>query len=200
MQVEEFLVDAVGLDAGLASLVGPNVRLVNLERGDHLLHVGERQRGVGFLVSGVVRSYTISPEGRDDTDCLVVEPGSILAHCGELDEPSPINIEALAPSSVAMLDMGIVKRLLESDPQASQFYIRALQDSLRVHWEVKAVVTQHDAHDRYLWFVEKYPGLEDRIPDRYIASFLKMTTVTLSRTRSAVRTCPDDRRGRHAEG
>lgn len=200
MQLEDFFSQVVGLDEGLAPLVAGHAELVRLERGDHLLRVGERQRGVGFLVSGVVRSYTLCADGRDDTDCIVVEPGRALAHCGELDEPSPINVEALVPSEVAMLDLELVKLLVEKDPRASQFYIKALQDSLRAHWEIKAIVTQNDAHDRYLWFLENYPGLEDKIADRYIASFLKMTTVTLSRTRSAVRACAGDRKGRHAEG
>lgn len=187
MKIERFLKDAVGLDEGLASELEPHASVVSLEKGDHWLRVGDQQRSIGFLLSGVIRSYTIDVDGRDDTDCLVVEPGRIIAHCRELDEPSPINVEALTHAEVVALELGLVKHLIETDPHASQFYIKALQYSLQAHWLVKTTVTQKDAHDRYLWFVENYPGLEDRIPDRYIASFLKMTTVTLSRTRSACR-------------
>lgn len=187
MQLEAFFTDIVGLEQGLASRISPHARQLHLERGDHLLRVGDLQQSIGFLVSGVIRSYTISKEGRDDTDCLVVEPGRILTHCKDFDEPSPIDVEALTPSEVVTLDVRLVRRLVDSDPHASQFYIRALQDSLQAHWKVKTAVTQNDARDRYLWFIENYPGLEREIPDRYIASFLKMTTVTLSRTRSSLR-------------
>lgn len=187
MKIERFLKDAVGLDEGLASELEPHASVVSLEKGDHWLRVGERQRAVGFLLSGIIRSYTIDESGREDTDCLVVAPGRIIAHCRELDDPSPINVEALTPSELVTLDLDLVKRLITTDARASQFYIKVLQDSLLEHWVVKTAVTQKDAHDRYLWFVENYPGLEDKIPDRYIASFLKMTTVTLSRTRTACR-------------
>ncbi|MEQ2617002.1 hypothetical protein AAAT94_07475 [Intestinimonas aquisgranensis] len=41
--------------------------------------------------------------------------------------------------------------------------------------------------ERYQWFLEAYPGLIDQVTHRYVASFLEMSPVTLSRLRSALR-------------
>lgn len=40
------------------------------------------------------------------------------------------------------------------------------------------------ARERLDWFRQTYPGLEDAFPHRYIASFLGITPVTLSRARN----------------
>lgn len=39
---------------------------------------------------------------------------------------------------------------------------------------------------RYLWFLEEYPGMIDRVQHYILASFLGMSPVTLSRTRTKV--------------
>ena len=40
---------------------------------------------------------------------------------------------------------------------------------------------QVEAAKRYAWFLEHYPGLDPLVNDKYIASFLGVTPVTLSR-------------------
>lgn len=55
--------------------------------------------------------------------------------------------------------------------------------SWNMHLELKRIGSQYDAMKRYLWFLEKYPGLIDAVNNKYIASYLNMTPVTLSRLR-----------------
>ena len=38
-----------------------------------------------------------------------------------------------------------------------------------------------------MWFLDAFPGLIERIPNKYVASLLGMTPVTLSRLRSELR-------------
>ena len=40
---------------------------------------------------------------------------------------------------------------------------------------------------RYKWFLDKYPGLDGKISSKYIASFINITPVSLSRLRSSLR-------------
>jgi CRP-like cAMP-binding protein len=55
-----------------------------------------------------------------------------------------------------------------------------------------------DAAGRYLDFLSEYPGLEARVRQRHIASYLGMTPVTLSRIRSRLKR--DGRLGRDGDG
>ena len=62
-----------------------------------------------------------------------------------------------------------------------------LQQALRTHWEIRTMLCQHTAMERYQWFLQTYPALADRVSNKYIASFLGLTPVTLSRLRRALR-------------
>ena len=64
--------------------------------------------------------------------------------------------------------------------------LEPLLESLSHHVEVKKMLYQYTAAQKYAWFLEKYPGLDEVIGDKYIASFLGVTPVTLSRSRKAL--------------
>ena len=72
-------------------------------------------------------------------------------------------------------------------PQLIGIYNAMLRDALKQHWEVKHIVCQHPAMERYLWFCKTYPGLIEQVRNKYIASFLGMSPVTLSRLRRTLR-------------
>ena len=70
--------------------------------------------------------------------------------------------------------------------------IRVYQEQI-VKWgmiyQSRAVsLSQGDATERFEWFCKEYPGMVDMVNNRYIASFLGITPVTLSRLRHGVAT------------
>ena len=76
---------------------------------------------------------------------------------------------------------------LMSNCELLVIYNAMLQDSLKEHWENKIALGQYSAIARYQWFLKTYPGIIDRVPHRYVASFLGMTPVSLSRIRRELR-------------
>lgn len=81
-----------------------------------------------------------------------------------------------------------------------RFYVQFLSRALRRHWESKMILSQYSAKDRYRWFLGKYPGVIDMVNHHYVASFLGMTPVTLSRIRSAERQMDGVAPEEHAPG
>ena len=71
-------------------------------------------------------------------------------------------------------------------------YNRYLLKALNVHWELKTMIGQESAMVRYHLFMKTYPGLVDHVRDKYVASFLGMTPVTLSRLRRKLREGGDE--------
>ena len=63
-------------------------------------------------------------------------------------------------------------------------YNHLLTDALKRHWEIKTMLYKCTAKERYEWFLENYPGLIDQVTNKYIASFLRMSPVTLSRLKT----------------
>lgn len=185
---EAFFRDVVGIDnAEVLSTLSASATLVRYRKGDLVMRTGEVLDRVGFLVSGVVRCFLIDSSGRDVTDCLVARPGVVLAPSPELTKPSPDSVELLAESKIVFVPLAVVGQLLSTSLAANQLYARMVGEAWREHWEVRRVVSQLRARDRYLWFVEKNPGLMELVPNKYVASLLGMTPVTLSRLRSDLR-------------
>lgn len=174
-------------DEEVVSAFAAEATLVSYRKGELVEREGEVLDRVGFLVSGVIRSFHTDSTGHDVTDCLVARPGAVLAPSPELSTPSPDSVELLADSEVAFVPISVIRRLLDTSLAANQLYARMVAEAWHEHWEVRRVVSQLRARDRYLWFVEKNPGLLELVPNKYVASLLGMTPVTLSRLRSELR-------------
>ena len=159
----------------------------HLAKKEKLIQAGEVEKQVVFLLRGVLRGYIVDADGRDITDCFGYECGTAAMGSVELDKPTSLSIEALTESDVLCIPLTDVLHLLEQYPELVQIYNRFLQHALNVHCEVKTIITQYSAMERYNWFLKAYPGLIDRISNKYVASFLGMTPVTLSRMRAALR-------------
>lgn len=163
-----------------------DARQINIKKGDCLIHIGEVQTHLSFLVSGVLRGYVIDENGLDVTDCFAYHPGDAIIGCNGFDEPSLVSFEALADCELIQVPMRSVFDVITRYPQAMHIYTKLLQQALKRHWSIKRVLYQ-PAMQRYLWFLDTYPGLIDCVSNKYIAMFLGITPVTLSRLRRRLR-------------
>lgn len=158
----------------------------HLKKGERVVEAGEIQNQLSFLVSGILRGYVIDENGQDITDCFAYQPGDAVMGCNGLNEPSQINIEALTDCELIRAPVSILTDLMEHSPVMLQVYSKLLLESLERHWGMKRILYQ-SAMQRYQWFLATYPGLVDRVSNKYIASFLGITPVTLSRLRRQLR-------------
>lgn len=164
----------------------------HLKKKEVLIQAGETQNQIVFLVSGILRGFFLDAEGREVTDCFGLEPGTAAMGGFAFGKPSAITIEALTEAEVVWLPMAEVQELFARYPQLMAVYNRYLLKALNVHWELKTMIGQESAMVRYHWFMKTYPGLVDHVRDKYVASFLGMTPVTLSRLRRKLREGGDE--------
>lgn len=148
-----------------------------------LLHTGGIPEYLFFLLKGVVRGFFLDREGKDITDCLFSDFGSAIWPSMSLNDAARINLEAISDCIVLKLSVTDIQRLMPQFPEMMMIYNRLLEHSLFYHWELKTMMYQCTAQERYEWFLKKYPGIIDQISHKYIASFLGMNPVTLSRLR-----------------
>lgn len=161
----------------------------HLKKGEHVVHIGEVQKDVYFLETGIARGYFLDINGKDVTDCFGFRQGTAVVAFGELDldVPSSMTIEMLEEGSFFCIPVEVVIRLQQHYKEAMALYNQLLITALKEHWELKRVLNSYTAVQRYQWFLKEYPGLIDKVSNKYIASFLGMTPVTLSRLRRTLR-------------
>lgn len=79
------------------------------------------------------------------------------------------------------------KSIIASDSEVSKAYIWLLENSLayKIHRENSFLIKS--ATERYVDFKRENPDLERRVNQKYIASYLGITPVSLSRIRRALK-------------
>lgn len=162
-------------------------RIRSLRTGEHIITPGTVPTHLCFLLHGVVRGFMLNANGKDLTDCFVYACGQTVMPESDLTIPATITLEVLEDSEIIMLPLEKIYQLLRKYPYLTKIYEQLLLVSTQLHREQKIALCQYTALQRYQWFLKAYPGLIDRIPHKYIASFLNMTPVTLSNVRRTLR-------------
>ena len=165
------------------------IKIETLRKNSLLIETGEMQKDIPILLSGVLRGYLLDIDGRDITDSFIFRPGDIALHCYGIGDVSPINIESATECRIARIPVERVQEFLGKSPEMFREYHMHIMQILRQSWEGKMLMHRCSAMERYLWFLENYPGLIDTVGNKHIASFLGMTPVTLSRLRRKIREC-----------
>ena len=154
-----------------------------IKKGEILQHIGDISTELFFLSTGLLRGFLLDSKGKEVTDCFIHAYGTPVVSSIDLGEPSLLCIEALEDSELISVPFSVVLPLVRNNLELITLYNRLLRNSLEMHWKNKTVLIQGTATERYQWFIKRYPGLLDRMSHRYVASFLGMAPVSLSRVR-----------------
>lgn len=138
----------------------------------------------GFVVKGCFKVYYLNESGSEQTLYFAVK-GWWITDIDSLinDVPSILNIEALEDSEVLMISKKDKEKLYQDMPQIEKlFRIMNQQSSVALQRRILSL-TGKTADKRYLEFLEKYPGLEQRLTQQQVASYLGITHEFLSKIR-----------------
>ena len=156
-----------------------------LSKRDIFIREGQPLNYISFVVSGIFREWILDANGRDITDCFSFRYGEPVMPAFDLNAAcAMVTIEALTDGEFLCIPIDEVRNLMREDIRFVHIYNRLLARAMERHWEVKNILHKQTASERYQWFLLSYPGLIDKVTHRYIASFLEMSPVTLSRLRS----------------
>ena len=152
-------------------------------KGKILQHAGDLSDKVFFVKKGLLRSYAIDEKGKEHIFNFAPE-GWIIADIGSnvLEKEAELFIETLEESEVVVLSRrdalagGMDVESLTKTQQVLFRRITTLQRRLIMMLSATAL-------ERYEYFLEKYPALPNRVPQRMIASYLGITPEALSKIR-----------------
>ena len=197
MLIHEFFTQLLPADE--LSILQPLLEMARpryFQKGELLLAEGETPTEIVFIQKGVFRGFFYNAGGKDVTDCFCYRFGEPAVPSLPLDAPANVSMEALTESETVSFPAAPLAEFLSRSSFALRMYNKLLLESLSHHVEVKKMLYQYTAAQKYAWFLEKYPGLDEVIGDKYIASFLGVTPVTLSRSRKALGGTKGGERGR----
>lgn len=162
------------------------VKVEKLKKGDLVVEAGEIRKEISFLISGIFRGYFIDEKGHEITDCFAYQPGDPVMGCNALNEPSKINMEALADCEVVQIPVDVLTDMMKHSSTLQEVHTKHLLEAMHRQWWMKRII-RLPAIKRYQWFLTNFPGLIELVSPKYVASFLGVTTATLSRVQRQLR-------------
>lgn len=160
---------------------------IKIKKGNILIRIGEKSDYIYFVVSGILRDYYIDDDGNDITQFISQEGGICGGDSLISNEPSIICTEALENCVLLRCSILDFKKIIENDRESIKLYVWLLERSLSYKIRRENSFLVKNATERYIDFKRENPGIEKRISQKYIASYLGITPESLSRIRRAIK-------------
>jgi CRP-like cAMP-binding protein len=151
---------------------------------EHLLRAGDRAEYGALVIDGALREYWPLPDGTERTKGFALG-GALVGSLSDLLSPKPSlsAVQALAPSRLLLVPWRAFDELRARSATINEL-ARKLTEALYIRksereWELLAL----DAEGRYERFVARFPGIEARVSQSIVASYLGITPEHLSRVR-----------------
>lgn len=168
------------------ALLAKQVMLKTLPKKEHFVQAGEVCQELGFILSGAIRLYYVK-DGEELTSYFCLDHEFICAYKSFSKRvPDFSFIQALEDTLLLTLSYTAIQQLLANPVTAYKMerFGRLFAEELNACYEdrVQAFVTQ-TPEERYATLVTSNTRVLRHIPQQYIANYLGITPVSLSRIR-----------------
>ena len=148
-----------------------------------LLHEGEISQRIFFIKRGALRLWT-NHDGADITFRFCFENEVASSFLGS--EPSIFTIESIEPSTILMVKIRDFFMFLDETPEHKDALISILLKRLNDYGKLFISRITKKPEERYMDMMKNNPEILLRVPQHYIATYLGITPVSLSRIRNRV--------------
>ncbi len=156
-----------------------------IKQGTILVNAGDYNYNTFVVLKGLLRNYIIKHNGEERTTLFASE-GMMTSSPNTFfkDLPSNEGVMALEDCWIAYFDMRKFEKLARENLKLQRLFTEALKLNF-----VEAITrleyhTTMSPEERYEHFRYHHPNLLQRVPQIYLASYLGITPVSLSRVRA----------------
>jgi len=155
------------------------------DRKEFLVKKGEVASHTNFITHGCLRNYHMDEEGVIHITQFAIEDWWISDLASFLtQEPSECFVDAIEETEVLRLSRTNYERLFEKVPKFERFFRIIHQNAFIAQNRRILDSISLKAEARYNAFLQRYPAMNQRIPQKQIASYLGVTPEFLSILRS----------------
>jgi CRP-like cAMP-binding protein len=163
----------------------PHLQLKTLHKNDFLIKEGKRAFEIGVVINGMFRQF-YTKEGEEKTTYFYFENHFIGGYIScILQQPSLLSIEALSDATYIAFPYEILQELFKKN-MAWQKFGRLISEYLVIGLEERMVsLLLQSPEERYIDLLSgNKQKIIERIPQHYIANYLGITAVSMSRIRN----------------
>ena len=151
----------------------------------YILQEGDISRWETYVVAGLTRTYEVDDKGMEH----VMQFGPEDWWVGDLysfltESATRFNVDCLEDTAVLQISKPDLELLYQKVPATERYFRIIIQNAYIASINRISSSLRKTAPQRYQEFMERYPHIEQRVPNHQIASYLGITPQSLSRIRS----------------
>ena len=146
---------------------------------------GAVSRRIAFMLKGAVRAYYRSEDGVEHTISFSFE-NSPMAEIENFSRQAPSSVEVITLEPTELIWIGYAEffSFLEAHPKYESVLRSMMSHFLQLDTEQWRLLRINSARERYETLCKTRPDIIQRVPLKYIASYLEIAVETLSRVRA----------------
>lgn len=170
-----------------SQIILPYVQMRRFKKKQLVSREGEVENYLNFIVSGLARKYYVSNE-EQHTVQLAIE-GSII-HVQESfhgRKPSEFVIETLEPCTLAAITHDDLERIYSTNSKMERLGRLVITFSMLQQAKRQMLMMKQTPRERFMHLVDNNSELLQRVPQKFLASYLNIQPETFSRFKHLVR-------------
>jgi CRP-like cAMP-binding protein len=187
-EFSEYSMSRMGLSRAMFDefnrLIAPYVVEMHFRKGEYLQRSGVPATVAYWLYRGVARRAMITRDGADVTMAFAAEGDTCASHhdllAAQDGQPAQEFIIAETPVTAIRVEWADLARLREEHSIMREYYLKVSEHSIRRYSQSCLIRSMTSANCRLAAFREQYPGLEQRISQKSLASLLGITPQYMS--------------------
>jgi CRP-like cAMP-binding protein len=177
----ETLFQRLGLSSDQAELFSKQLKTKKLKKKEHLIREGSVCDFVGFVTDGTLRSYVSKDEEEFNND-FYFDNSIVSAYTSFLTGiPTNCNIEALTDCVIQLISRDKLNALIAADTEFLKLTNYISESYFIRKCKRETAFLKQTAAERLEGLSAIYPGIEQRVSQYHIASYLGVKPESLSR-------------------
>ncbi|HAA15421.1 MAG TPA: hypothetical protein DCE41_28470 [Cytophagales bacterium] len=166
------------------STVGACLKKIDLKKGEVLLRKGDTVAYTHYVHRGCLRSFVVDESGKDHTLQFAIKDWWISDYTAFFTgDAAMMSIECIQNTTLYRLSRKDMEQLYLDIPKLETFFRKKLEKRMAAFHRRTLGNLAMPAKERYQAFVKTYPSIEQQVKNYHIASYLGITTESLSRIR-----------------
>lgn len=157
---------------------------MTIKKGTILLNAGDVADNMYYISNGCLRSYVIDKHGKKYTMQFAIKDAWIADFTAFFSGSNALlNLEALQDATIYKLSAKDKALLGDEIPQIQQYINKRLEVIYSILQKRIIANLSQTVSEQYINFIASYPDIEKNVKNYHIASYLGITTESLSRIR-----------------
>jgi len=175
-------------DEEFSDYLVPVIKVRRFGKRETITKEGEIEDHFNFIVKGLVRKYY--RKGKEQINTQISMEGHLILSQESFHSrtPSEYFIEAIEPTTLISIKFDDLEKVYQASRNMEHLGRLVVTYSMIIkdRWQMQMV--KMTPRERFIHFVTRNPELMQRVPQKYLASYLNIKPETFSRFKHMVRT------------